>query len=89
MCFIAKKQSRKEDQEKKRLEALARKKERDDLAKQEEKETASKPKISNVKLTQARIREENEKRALAAKKASAKPEPETHLTIPLEENINR
>ena len=88
--FSAKKQSRKEDQEKKRLEALAKKKERDELAAQEEKETLSKiVKVNPVKQTQARIREETERREIAAKKASTKPELETHLSIPIEVNVNR
>ncbi|XP_023322221.1 coiled-coil domain-containing protein 124 [Eurytemora carolleeae] len=87
---LAKKQSRKEDQEKKRLEALAKKKERDELAAQEEKETLSKiVKVNPVKQTQARIREETERREIAAKKASTKPELETHLSKPIEVNVNR
>ena len=90
MVFSAKKQSRKEDQEKKRLEALAKKKERDELAAQEEKETLSKiVKVNPVKQTQARIREETERREIAAKKASTKPELETHLSKPIEVNVNR
>ena len=87
----AKKQARKDDQERKKQEALLKKKERDELARLEEKEVTSKlAKVNPVKVTQAKIREENEKRALAAKKSSTKkPEPETHLTKPIAENINR
>jgi len=88
---LAKKQARKDDQERKKQEALLKKKERDELARLEEKEVTSKlAKVNPVKVTQAKIREENEKRALAAKKSSTKkPEPETHLTKPIAENINR
>jgi hypothetical protein len=42
-----------------------------------------------TKVTQARIREETERREEAARKAAGKPEQQTHLSKPLEENINR
>ena len=49
-----------------------------------------------MKVTQARIREETERREANARGANnsvgkngGKPAPETHLTKPLEENINR
>lgn len=89
---LAKKQGKKEDAEKKRLEALAKKKERQDLAEQEEKEIQkkiAKAKANPVKVTQAQIREETERREKAARGGKAAPEPETHLTKPLPENINR
>jgi len=88
---LAKKQSRKEDAEKKRLEALAKKKEREDLLSQESAAIAAKQaKINPVKVTQAQIREEQAKREEAARgKAGVKPEPVTHLSTPLPENVNR
>ena len=85
---LAKKTAKKEEQERKKAEALAKKKEREELAKQEEKELSAK-KVNPVKVSQAKIREENEKRAAAARKASTKPEAHTHLTQTLHENVNR
>jgi len=88
----AKKQSRKEDVEKKRLEALAKKKEREDMLAMEEKSNVGKVKAAPQKVTQAMIRQEAERREEAARRAaggSGKVEPETHLTAPLQENINR
>ena len=71
------------------MEALAKKKEREDMLAQENA-TISKPtKVITVKVTQAQIREEQVKREEAARGKAAKPEPETHLTAPLPENINR
>ncbi len=87
---LAKKTAKKEDAEKKRLEALNKKKERDVLAAQEEQETLARlAKVNVTKVTQARIREETERREEAARKAAGKPEQQTHLSKPLEENINR
>jgi len=88
---LAKKQKKKEDEERKRQEALAKKKERQDLAAMEDKEIQAKlVKANPVKLTQARIREETERRELAARGSKAAvQQPETHLTKPLEENINK
>eukprot|EP00088_Acartia_fossae_P021985 TRINITY_DN23311_c0_g1_i1.p1 TRINITY_DN23311_c0_g1~~TRINITY_DN23311_c0_g1_i1.p1 ORF type:complete len:222 (-),score=65.53 TRINITY_DN23311_c0_g1_i1:237-902(-) len=87
---LAKKQARKDDAEKKRQEALAKKKERDELAKLEEKETMAKlTKANPVKVSQAKIREETEKRAKIAQKAVVKATEDTHLSKPLEENVNR
>ena len=86
---LAKKQSRKEDAERKRLEALAKKKEREDLLAQENAKNAKATKVNTVKVTQAQIRDEKARREEAARGKQAKPEPETHLTAPLEENVNR
>merc|ERR1719516_17896 len=86
---LAKKQSRKDDAERKRLEALAKKKEREDLLAQENAKNAKASKVNPVKVTQAQIREQQARREEAARGKQAKPEPETHLTAPLEENINR
>ena len=73
------------------MEALAKKKEREDMLAQESASIAPKAKANPVKVTQAQIREEHVKREEAArgKKASPKPEPVTHLTTPLPENLNR
>jgi len=88
--LLAKKQAKKEDQEKKRLEALAKKKERQELEILEAKDNLAKlSKANPVKVTQAKIREEAEKRERAARKSAVKPEIETHLSKPLNENINR
>merc|ERR1719187_2205747 len=81
--------SRKDDAERKRLEALAKKKEREDLLAQENAKNAKASKVNPVKVTQAQIREQQARREEAARGKVAKPEPETHLTAPLEENINR
>merc|ERR1712142_733080 len=86
---LAKKQSRKDDAERKRLEALAKKKEREDLLAQEHGKNAKASKVNPAKVTQAQIREQQARREEAARGKVAKPEPETHLTAPLEENINR
>jgi len=94
---LAKKQAKKDEAERKKLEAAAKKKEREDLAALEEKQIQAKlTKANPVKVTQARIREETERREANARGANnsvgkngGKPAPETHLTKPLEENINR
>merc|ERR1719260_382745 len=70
---LAKKQSKKEDAERKRLEALAKKKERDELLEAENQSATPKAKAAPAKVTQAQI----------------KAEPATHLSAPLEENVNR
>jgi len=85
---LAKKQAKKDEIEKKKLEALERKKERQNLVELEEKKLSS-SKGNPVKVTQAKIREEAEKRELAAKNAACKKPEETHLSKPLDENINR
>merc|ERR1711915_1088123 len=66
----------------------AKKREREDMVKLEEKELSVK-KANPTKLSQAKIREETEKRAAAARKAAEKPTIDTHLTKPLQENVNR
>merc|ERR1712142_649527 len=86
---LAKKQSRKDDAERKRLEALAKKKEREDLLAQENAKNAKASKVNPVKVTQAQIREQQARREEAARGKAVKSEPETHLTAPLQENINR
>jgi len=87
---LAKKQGKKDEAERKRLEALAKKKEREDLLAAESQAATPKSKAAPQKVTQAQIKAEAEKRAEAARKAAAgKDEPVTHLSMPLQENINR
>ena len=83
-------QSKKEDAERKRLEALAKKKEREELLEAENQSATPKAKAAPAKVTQAQIKAEQAKRMEAMRKAAvAKAEPVTHLSTPLEENINR
>ena len=57
---------------------------------QENADIASKQAKANpIKVTRAQIAEINEKRENIALGKNGKPEPETHLTAPLEENVNR
>ena len=57
---------------------------------QENADIASKQAKANpIKVTRAQIAELNEKRENIALGKNGKPEPETHLTAPLEENVNR
>merc|ERR1712062_448729 len=87
---LAKKQGKKEDAERKRLEALAKKKERDELLEAENQSATPKSKAAPAKVTQAQIKAEQAKRMEAMRKAAvAKAEPATHLSAPLEENVNR
>ena len=85
----AKKQSRKDDAEKKRLEALSKKKEREELLAQENSTNIRTTKVNTMKATQAQIREVQARREEAARGRSATPEPEAHLPAPLTENNNR
>ena len=63
------------------------------MLQQENSDIAAKQaKVNPIKVTRAQIAELNEKReniALGKPGAAGKPEPETHLTVPLEENVNR
>ena len=82
-------QAKKEDAEKKRLEALAKKKERDDMLQAENADLLAKQSKANpIKVTRAQITELNERRENIAL-GKKQPELETHLTAPLEENVNR
>ena len=82
--------NRKEDAEKKRLESLAKKKEREEMLASEERGSQGKVKQAPQKVTQAMIRAETERREDAARRAVGADKPtETHLTAPLEENVNR
>ena len=83
-------QSRKEDAEKKRLEALEKKKEREDMLAQETQNIAkAQAKANPIKVTRAQITDMQERREEIARGKSDKSEPETHLTAPLVENVNR
>ena len=58
------------------------------MAEAEAKEIVAKQSKANpVKVTRAQIAELEEKRENVA--LGRKPEPVTHLTVPLEENVNR
>merc|ERR1719209_2819071 len=59
---LAKKQNKKEEAERKRLEALAKKKERDDLLAEETQAIAPKAKPPPAKMTQNQIRQEKLKK---------------------------
>ena len=88
---LAKKQAKKEDQERKRLEALEKKKEAKQLLDQEEAEMKYqqiKKSGQTQKLSRAQIREEAAKREAIAR-GKANQEVKTHLSTPLQENINR
>ncbi|XP_039278201.1 coiled-coil domain-containing protein 124 [Nilaparvata lugens] len=84
---LAKKQQKKEEQEKKKQELLAKKALNKQLAEEELKSIQVGGKQSASKVTRAQIVSETEKRNQVAMKA--KPQVETHLSKPLEENINR
>jgi len=93
---LAKKQARKDDAEKKRLDALQKKKEREELMAAEDAQVqaiaAKKSGGTTSKITRAQIRAETEKREAAARGASAataKATSDTHLDKPLHENLNR
>ena len=69
---------------------MAKKKEREDLLQAEATDIAAKQsKVNPIKVTRAQIAELEERRENIALGRSGKPEPETHLTAPLEENLNR
>lgn len=69
---------------------MAKKKERDDMLQQENADIAAKQAKTNpIKVTRAQIAELNERRENIALGKDSKQEPVTHLTVPLEENVNR
>ncbi|PIK33897.1 putative coiled-coil domain-containing protein [Apostichopus japonicus] len=83
---LAKKQQRKTDKEKKRLEDLARKNENKKLLEEEEEIIKGKP-VKPSKLTRAQVVANQ----IAAQKAEAearKKNTPTHLDVQLEENVN-
>merc|ERR1719433_1147620 len=69
---------------------LPKKKEREELLEAENQSATPKAKAAPAKVTQAQIKAEQAKRMEAMRKAAvAKAEPVTHLSTPLEENLNR
>lgn len=86
---VKKKQQRKDDKECRKMEQLQKKAENKALLEQEVGSILNVRKQPVAKVTRALIEEEKEKRQAAALSASAKPKVETHLSKPLEENVNR
>ncbi|XP_045215838.1 coiled-coil domain-containing protein 124-like [Mercenaria mercenaria] len=86
---VAKKQQRKEDKEKKRLELLEHKKELAKMAEEEmESIKAPKPKAAQ-KLSRAQIAAQQEQLRQEAAAADEKEASQLHHEVPLEENVNR
>ena len=72
------------------MEALEKKKEREDILAQETQTIAkAQAKANPIKVTRAQITEMQERREEIARGKADRPEPETHLTAPLVENVNR
>ncbi|CAB0018022.1 unnamed protein product [Nesidiocoris tenuis] len=89
---IKKKQQRKEEKELKKSEQLQKKAEAKAMLEQEIGSVLNVRKQPVAKITRAQIEEEKEKRqaaALGASGSTPKPKVETHLTKPIEENVNR
>ncbi|XP_078412347.1 coiled-coil domain-containing protein 124 isoform X2 [Cetorhinus maximus] len=88
---VARKEQRKIEKEKKRVEQLERKKETQRLL--EEEGSRVKPKVSKpitpVKITRAQIEETIKKENVEQSTEEGKVKPVSHLEMPLEENINR
>ncbi|KAE8294051.1 Coiled-coil domain-containing protein 124 [Larimichthys crocea] len=88
---VLKKEQRKDDKEKKRLEILERKKENQRLLDEESariRGRAQKEAASGGKVTRAQIEELLQNEQLEQDQEKIKPK-ESHLDIPLEENVNR
>ncbi|KAF4110218.1 hypothetical protein G5714_009470 [Onychostoma macrolepis] len=84
---VMKKEQRRDDKEKKRLEALERKREKQRLFEEEEAKIKGKqPKEAPSKVTRAQI-EENLQSGQNVKETKEKEK--CHLDVPLEENVNR
>ncbi|XP_051232840.1 coiled-coil domain-containing protein 124 [Dicentrarchus labrax] len=92
---VLKKEQRKDDKEKKRLELLERKKENQRLLDEESARTkgrAQKEAASGGKVTRAQIEDvlQNEKmQQEQQEQLELKPKEKSHLETPLEENVNR
>lgn len=89
---VLKKEQRKDDKEKKRLEALERKKENQRLLDEESariKGRAQKEAVSGGKVTRAQIEEVLLNEQLQLQQQEQKLKEKTHLETPLEENVNR
>lgn len=83
--------AKKEEAERKRQEALEKKKEKESILAQEEAEhkaMAAKKGGQTQKMSRAQIREEAERREAIAR-GRANQDTKTHLDAPLEENVNR
>ncbi|CAH0380890.1 unnamed protein product [Bemisia tabaci] len=85
---VQRKQQRKESKEKKKMEQLEKKQEKKSILEQEIKSIKTTGKEPLAKITQAQIQAENEKRAAALSKLSSSKNVQTHVNVPLEENIN-
>lgn len=89
---VLRKEQRKDDKEKKRLEMLERKKENQRLLDEENsklKGRAQKEAESAGKVTRAQIDETLQKERQQQEQKELKPKEKSHLEIPLEENVNR
>ncbi|XP_020512121.1 coiled-coil domain-containing protein 124 [Labrus bergylta] len=89
---VLKKEQRKDDKEKKRLELLERKKENQRLLDEESarlKGKLLKEAAAGGKLTRAQIEEALQNEQLQAEQEQQQPKEKSHLETPLEENVNR
>ncbi|XP_073332473.1 coiled-coil domain-containing protein 124 [Pagrus major] len=89
---VLKKEQRKDDKEKKRLELLERKKENQRLLDEESariKGRAQKEAGPGGKVTRAQIEELLQNEQLKQEDEEIKPREKSHMEIPLEENVNR
>jgi len=90
---VLKKEQRKDDKEKKRLEALERKKENQRLLDEESAALRARP-VKEIalglgKVTRAQIEETLRSEQQDTSKTEDKPKEPSHLDTPLEENVNR
>ncbi|CAN9500952.1 unnamed protein product [Ophioblennius macclurei] len=93
---VLKKEQRKDDKEKRRMELLERKKENQRLLDEENSRIRGKPQTGLAvggKVTRAQIEEtlqrEQEQQQLKLDQSQLKPNEKSHLETPLEENVNR
>ncbi|XDV49389.1 hypothetical protein PO909_018652 [Leuciscus waleckii] len=87
---VMKKEQRKDDKEKKRLEALERKREKQRLLEEEDAMIKGKQtKEAPSKVTRAQIEETLQKGQNVKETKETKEKEKSHLDMPLEENINR
>lgn len=89
---VLKKEQRKDDKEKKRLEALERKRENQRLLEEESarlKGKAAQAAAIGGKVTRAQIDDMLQNERLKQEQQETKPKEKSHLEIPLEENVNR
>lgn len=88
---VLKKEARKDDKEKKRLELLERKKETQRLLDEETSKIKGKSKeaLTGGKVTRAQIEQTLQNEQQQLEEEQQKPKEKSHLETPLEENINR